>query len=264
MPFNLAIASGGRRTFPLAITAEDLALNYNVEAEVVSQYGLSTAKNDVVVLTIAAVDLVAASTSGYAIDADGLHDEAEFKLVLTTGCLISGRGANGGDGGRTWWDAEESTDLSSVGSVGSNGGSAIRYGCPTTISGTGTIRKGYGGGGGGGGGAVGDSNDGGGGGGGGGAPLGDGGDGGLDFGLGSNVGDPGSAATVTTLGDGGLAGGTNGGDGGDGGDSTPTAQQNGSIGTKSGGAAGSDGDAIHTQTFDHSAGDNVTITGDII
>jgi hypothetical protein len=253
----MAIASGGQRFYALAITSEDLSSTYDVEAEVVSQYGIpNTLAGDIVKLTISAVDVVAATAGGYAIDADGLNAGARLEIVLTTGALISGRGGAGGTGGNGVGDPE--IPIAGDGGDGGDGGVAIRYGCDTTISGTGTVSKGYGAGGGGG--AAATTTDGyGGGGGGGGVPLGAAG----AFGTGSTTnGTVGNAATVSALGAGG-AGAATAGDGGDGGESG-TAQENGQNGGASGGTAGSDGDAIDTQTFSHSAGGGITIVGAVV
>ena len=264
MPFNMAAAGVGGRFFPLSISAEDLSSTYDVESEISSQFGTTTKKADIIQLTVAAVNVIAATVSGYAIDADGVHDEAQLEIILTTGCLISGRGGAGGNGGRGEWEPETSRDFSSAGSLGENGGTAIRYGCPTTLSGTGTISKGYGGGGGGGGYAADFASAAGGGGGGGGVPLGAGGLGGNDDTSPSTQdGVGGNAATTSALGTGGAGGTPNAGDGGDGGESG-TAQTNGSAGSKPGGLAGSDGDAIDTQTFSHTAGGGVTIVGSVV
>lgn len=261
MPFNMALISGGRRVYTVAIEAEDLSANFNVESEVISAYGISgTRADDLIILNVAAVNVVAANASVYAIDAHGLHDDAELRIVLTAGALISGRGGKGGNGGLGFWNSELGVDESNPGLVGFDGGTAIRYGCDTNIIGTGTITKGYGGGGGGGGGSSSSSSAHGGGGGGGGVPFGAGGSGG--YGL-NGSGSAGSAATVSALGAGGAAGGANAGAGGDGGESG-TAQQAGDSGTKAGGSAGSDGDAIDTQGFTHSAGGSVTITGSVV
>jgi len=264
MPFNQILLSGGRRFFSLSISAEDLSSTYDVEAEVISNYGISgTIKGDSIQLNVAAVNVVAATTSGYAVDADGLHDEALFEIVLAGGGFLSGRGGDAGRGGLGWWDAEPpAQDRSITGQAGGNGGAAIRYGCDTTLSGTGTVRKGYGGGGGGGGGATSSSNRGGGGGGGGGAPLGAGGVGGGSDPAG-NSGSNGTVATVPNNGTGGTEGHVVAGDGGDGGDTGSVAQA-GEGGTGGIGAAGSDGDAIHKQGFAHSAGGGITITGPVV
>jgi len=261
MPFNHAIMGVGGRTFILAITAEDLAINYDVEAEVLSAFPTSggTVRGDVVQLSVAAVDLVAASATGYAIDGDGLHDDAKLFISLTTGAWISGRGGKGGNGGKGEWTVFEppaGSDTSTAGSGGSPSGRAIRFGCETHIIGTGDIERGYEGGGGGGGGAINASNVHGGGGGGGGAPLGLGGSGGI----GQPTGSAGGTATNTADGGGGLAGGAEGGNGGRGGDSV-AAGATGSAGTTSGGSAGSVREAITTQGFTNTIAGTVTVTG---
>jgi hypothetical protein len=263
MPFNAPLLAGGRRTFLLAITSEDLASTYDIEGQLVSQYGITGTKSkDLVVLSIAGVNVVAATTSGFALDGNGLHNEANLIIKLTAGALISGRGGNGGVGGNGEYDPEPpGIDLSTAGTSGLNGGTAVRYGCPTEWRGTGTISKGYGGGGGGGGGASGGSSSTwhGGGGGGGGAPLGVGGTNGSGLGGDGVVG---STAAVATLGAGGAAGGANAGAGGDGGESG-TAQQVGANGTKVGGAAGSDGIAVQTNSHSHTVGGGITVVGTV-
>ena len=256
----MAMLGVGGRIFNLApLTVEDLALAYDVESQFASQFpsAAPSIANDRINMTLAGVDFVAASRSGYAIDGDALHDEAILTITMQAGSIVFAKGGNGGKGGDGISDPE--FPISSAGSVGEDGGTAIRYGCETNIIGTGTITKGYGGGGGGGGFAD-ISNGYGGGGGGGSAALGAGG----ALGSGSDTdGVAGSVATTTALGAGGSAGNPSAGDGGDGGDSG-TAQQAGSAGSKAGGAAGSDGDAIDSQGFTHSEGGGITITGGII
>ena len=262
MPFNRALMFGGPRNIILAaLTAEDLALAYDVEAQIASQFPLlaPSIAGDKIHLTLAGVDFVAASAGGYVIDGDGLHDDAFFTLNIDSSTNIYAKGGAGGFGGLGEWDFESSQDLSSVGFAGGNGGTAIRFGCETNIIGAGgLITKGYGAGGGGGG--NGPPPVGGGGGGGGGAALGSGGSGGL-----ASPGTPGSAGTVATNtanGTGG-AGGASAGAGGDGGDSGGAAAA-GSSGSKTGGAAGSDGNAIDSQGFTYSIDGAITVTGTII
>lgn len=255
------MVAAGTRFFPLTITAEDLISTYDVEAEVLAQYGVNTGVGDTIKLTVSAVDVVAASTGAYAIDADGLNNLAMLEIIFIVGSMVAGRGGSGGAGGLGDWDAEPpATDLSLPGSAGAFGGNAIRLGCPTTLSGEGLISAGHGAGGGGGGGSAGFGTRFGGGGGGGGAPLGQGGVGGPG---GSAPGIGGTTALVTVKGDGGLAGGAQAGDGGDGGDSSPSPAQAGLFGTKIGGAAGADGIALVTQGFSHVADPGVIIEGSI-
>lgn len=263
MPFNMAMAGVGGRAFVLSISAEDLAIAYDIESQIASAYpsAAPTRAGDKIQLNIAAVDLVAASASGYAIDGNGLHNDALLTISLTSGAWISGRGGAGGIGGNGDWDPEPpASDDSTVGGNGNAGGTALRLGCETNIIGTGTIIKGFGGGGGGGGGAISLGTRYGGGGGGGGAPLGTGGAGGAGA---SGAGVAGGTGTNTADGGGGAAGGAQAGAGGDGGD-TVAAAANGSSGTKAGGAAGSDGAAIDSQAFTHSEAGGITVTGDII
>ena len=263
MPFNRAVMFGGARSIILAsLTVEDLALAYDVEAQISSQFpGLAPSRaGDKIQLTLAGVDFVAASAAGYAIDADGLHDDALFTLNIDSSTNIYAKGGVGGAGGFGEWDQEESQDLSTVGSAGTNGGTAIRFGCETNIVGAGgLITKGYGAGGGGG--ADGGPPAGGGGGGGGGAALGPGGTAGGVQPPGS-AGSAGTVATNTANGTGG-AGGNSGGAGGDGGDSGGAAAA-GTNGSKVGGAAGSDGNAIDSQGFTYSIDGAITVTGTII
>jgi len=264
MPFNMAMLGVGGRIFILNISAEDLASNYNIESAILSAYSISnTLPGDIIQLNIAAVNIVAANTSVYAIDGNDLNSLALLTIALTSGALIAGRGGVGGKGGNTIWD-NSLGDLSGSGSPGLDGGTAIRLGCETNIIGTGTITKGFGGGGGGGAGADSGDADGGGGG-GGGSALANGGAKGIASGDSSslNEGFAGSAGTVSVLGAGGAAGGPQGGPGGGGGDSG-TAQQAGSAGTRSGGAAGGDGDAMNSQGNTHSEGGGITVVGAII
>jgi len=267
MPFNRVMASiTGRRFILAALNSEDLELNYDVESQIASQFPgqTPTRKGDQILLTLGAVDLIAASSLGYAIDADSVHDEAIFTITMTTGGLLAGRGGKGGSGG--FADAQINPpieDLSGPGQPGKVGGTAIRYGCITNVIGTGEIRKGYGGGGGGGG--YGQTFPlGGGGGGGGGAALGDGGAGGIAKPPFDGVdGNAGTVATVANNGTGGTGGNANAGDGGDGGD-TGSVSQAGTAGSKAGGAAGVDGNAIDSQGLTHTEGGGITVTGDII
>ena len=254
MPFNRAASGvGGRRFILAALTVEDLALNYNVESQVASQFpgATPTKARDKILLTLGAIDLVASSATGYAIDADAVHDLAIFNITMTTGGLLAGRGGKGGNGGII------PVGSGTAGIAGNSGGTAIRYGCVTNIKGTGEIRQGYGAGGGGG------SNDGatkdGGGGGGGGAALGAKGIGGEGL---DNNGNDGTAATVAAKGTGGAAVAT-GGFGGNGGESG-TAAQAGETVSNAGGAAGSDGNAIDSQGFTRTEAVGITVTGPVI
>ena len=253
MAFNTAMMGiGGRIIILSALSAEDLAINYNVESQIASQFpnlAPSIAK-DIINLTISGDDYIASSRNVYAIDADGLHDEAKFQITLETGCWISGRGGDAGDGGIIPFGT------GNPGSAGQAGGTAIRFGCPTTIEGTGTIEQGYGGGGGGGSNDAGDKD--GGSGGGGGAPLGAAGAGGAGF---SNGGNNGTIATNTAKGLGGASVGA-GGFGGNGGENGTAAQAGESV-SNSGGSAGSNGAAIASQGFSHSERGGITVVGAI-
>jgi hypothetical protein len=262
----MAVVGVGGRVFNLApLTSQDLALAYNVEAQFASQFpsAAPSKANDKFIMTLGGVDFVAASASGFAIDGDALHNDALLIINIDPSTNIYARGARGGDGGPGRWNVEIGFDQSGGGDAGSNGGTAIRFGCETNIKGSaGLITKGYAGGGGGGGGATGPSNIGGGGGAGGGAALGAGGTGGIEVGPGTNDGANGTAATRTANGVGG-AGGSPGGNGGNGGDAGGAAT-NGAAGTSSGGLAGSDGNAIDSQGFTHSIDGGITVTGAII
>lgn len=261
MPFNAAMTGLGGVAYILDITVEDLISTYDVEDEVLAKYGTNTQEGDTVQLRVAGVNVVAATTSQYAIDGDGLNDSALLEIVLASGAFIAGRGGNGGMGGWGEWDFESDEDNSSWGFPGANGGTAIRLGCDTRFRGPGVISNGFGGGGGGGGyGTI--PSAGGGGGGGGGAPLGVGAPGGPAIGPGNVSGSPGETAGVTTKGAGG-AGGSSAGDGGDGGDSSPSAPEQGTAGSQPGGAAGSNGLAIETQGFLYTIGSGVTVEGSI-
>ena len=266
MPLNRATMFGGPRNIILAtLTTEDLALAYDVEAQISSQFpNLAPSRaGDKIQLTLGGVDFVAASTGGYVIDADGVHDDALFTLNIDSSTNIYARGGAGGAGGLGFWDAELSQDFSGAGSAGANGGTAIRFGCETNIVGAGgLITKGYGAGGGGGGGATNIGTRGGGGGGGGGAALGTGGFGGASEPSGKE-GVVGTIATNIANGVGGAAGGSAAGAGGNGGDSGG-ASVAGSAGTRAGGAAGSDGNAIDSQGFTHTIDGEITVTGTII
>ena len=265
MPFSMAMVSGGGRFYSLVIPVEDLAIAVDVEAEVFAAYGVTTRPFDRIRVTVNATTLVAATTGDFAIDGDGLHDQALLEIALTGG-LVSGRGGDGGNGGAGGFEAEPpGFDMSTAGQSGDFGGTAIRCGCPTTVTGTGTLSKGYGGAGGGGGAGQSLGVQEGGGGGGGSAPLGLGGAGGqsrLDGG-GPDPGLPGADATILLLGLGGLGGGSIAGDGGNGGDPT-VAQQNGQYGTKPGGIAGIDGNAVDTQGFAFVVDPGIVVVGAII
>lgn len=266
MPFNMAVAGvSGRRIILASLTVEDLALAYDVEAQLASQFPLlaPSLAGDVIGLTLEGVDFVAASAGGYVIDANGLHDDALFILSIDSSTNIYAKGGAGGVGGQGERDLEPpATDLSTVGLVGNNGGTAIRFGCETQIKGAGgLITKGYGAGGGGGGSGS-SGNVGGGGGGGGGAALGSGGTGGAGIPPSDGNGTDGTVATNTANGTGG-AGADSAGTGGDGGDSGGAATAGGA-GSKAGGATGSDGNAIDSQGFTHSIDGAITVTGAII
>ena len=265
MPFSMAMVSGGGRFYSLVIPVDDLAIAFDVEAEVFAAYGVTTRPFDRIRVTVNASRLVADLSTSLTIDGDGLDDQATLEIALSGG-EIDGRGGDGGNGGAGIYDAEPpGRDLSRVGQPGDAGGTAIRCGCPTTVTGTGTLSKGYGGGGGGGGAATGLSVEEGGGGGGGGAPLGAFGSGGLSglSGGGSDSGQDGTVATTVLKGLGGAGGGTLAGDGGDGGDSTSVAQA-GDAGTKVGGAAGADGNAVDTQGFAFVVDPGIVVVGAII
>lgn len=248
MPFSSAITIGGdRRNFILAkLDIEDLAMLYDVEAQIALQFPLlaPSHRGDVINLAIGARDFAAALADNYAIDGDGLDSEATLILTCDAGCHIRGRGGDGGLGG--FGDFE----IDTPGGPGTSGGVTIRFGCPTEILGIATIEMGYGGGGGGAG-AI--QVNGGGSGGGGGAAFGSGG-------LGEyQNGQPGATATLLLGGAGGISGG---GDGGDGGSDGIPAQQGEST-TKAGGAAGANGEAIVTQGFNLTTDPGITIIGDI-
>lgn len=265
MPFNRALMFAGARTFILAaLTVEDLALAYDVEAQIASQFPdmAPSLAGDKIQLTLGGVDFVSASIGSYAIDADGLHDDALFTLNIDSSTNIYARGGKGGYGGPCA-ALFPPIDISGAGEAGEDGGTAIRFGCETIIKGTGgLITKGYGGGGGGGGnGSVAPGS--GGGGAGGGAALGALGDGGDALPPGGLAGADGTAATNTANGVGGNGGDGNAGDGGDGGDSGSAAQA-GTAGGKAGGVVGTDGDAIDSQGFDYTIDGAITVTGAII
>ena len=139
MPFNMAAAGVGGRIFNLSISAEDLALSYNIEAEVISKFGIpATRTGDRIILSLAAVDLVSSIRTAPAIDGNGLHDSAFLGIDFTSGVWLSGRGGNAGDGGRGQWDAETpGRDISRAGVLGSGGGISLLLGSTTERIGTG-------------------------------------------------------------------------------------------------------------------------------
>ena len=116
----MAIAGVGGRTFILAITSEDLSINYNVESQILSQFPSSggTKARDRIQLTISAVDLVASSSSVYTIDGNGLHNLAVLSISLEANTRILAKGGTGGKGGSFLND----------GNAGDVGGSAFSYG----------------------------------------------------------------------------------------------------------------------------------------
>lgn len=257
MPFNAAIVGVGVKVFRLSIPVEDLSSTFDVEAEVLAQYGVPTRVGSRIELTVDATNVVAATTAGYAIDADAVDDAAALEIILSGG-VLHGRGGAGGDGGLGDLEVNGgSSDNSEDGDPGLDGGLALRCGCPTTITGTGTVTKGYGGGGGGGGSPFPPDDGEGGGGGGGGAPLGLGGSGGQ--GVGGPNGPDGDTATVLLLGLGGAPTGFSG-EGGNGGDENVAALPGGD-GSQTGGIAGIDGDAIDTQGFAFIVDPGIVIVG---
>lgn len=265
MPFNRATMFAGVRSIILAaLTTEDLALAYDVESEIASQFPdmAPSRAGDRIQLTLAGVDFISAEAAGYAIDADGVHDDALFTINIDASTNIYARGGKGGDGGLSV-ALFPPIDISTPGVAGETGGTAIRFGCETIIKGAGgLITKGYGGGGGGGGqGSVAPGS--GGGGAGGGAALGALGEGGDAYPLGGLAGTDGTAATITANGTGSSGGDSWAGDGGDGGDSGSVSQA-GTAGGQPGGDAGVDGDAIDSQGFDYTINGAITVTGDII
>ena len=255
----------GPRTFILtSITVEDLDFSYDVEAQVISQFSISSTRaGDNIILSVGAIKLVTGSLFG--LDGDGLHDGAIFTLNIVSGTKILGGGGNGGMGGLGEFDPEPPhlANNATAGLTGGSGLTPIRLGCDTFIKGAaGNIELGYGAGGGGGGDWGPDG--GGGGGGGGGAPLGTnrglGGTGGQGIGGGGAAnGSAGSNATETSFGAGG-AGGNDGGAGGKGGDVDDT-QASGSSGNAAGGSAGSDGGSISKQGFTVTIDGGITIVG---
>ena len=254
----------GPRTFILdSITSEDLDFSYDVEAQVISKFGISgTIAGDNIILNIAAIKLVTGSVSG--LDASDLHDNAIFTINIVAGTKILGGGGNGGEGGDSFFD-QEPPNLGNSAQAGTDGGSGltpIRLGCVTFIKGAaGNIELGYGAGGGGGGDYGPPA--GGGGGGGGGAPLGTFRGKGGGAGTGENgapsSGTAGNDATETTKGIGG-AGSEDAGAGGNGAESG-TAAQVGVNGNAPGGSAGSNGGAIDKQGFDLTVDGGITVIG---
>lgn len=250
MPFSAAAITSGARNITLAkLDSEDLAMLYDVENQILLQFPQLGASRrlDTINLTLGAHNFVAALASNYALDADGLHDEAKLILTFEPGVHIFGRGGSGGRAG--WGDFEIQAD----GHDGLEGGIAIRLGCPTELLGLGNIRPGYGGGGGGAGAML---VGGGGSGGGGGAPLGGGG-------LGAyHNGEPGSAATVDFGGVGGI--GVNGGAGGIGGNTGSPPEIGEWKPGALGGEGGAEGSSMDTQAFPYVADPGINFVGDII
>lgn len=251
MPFSAAMTIGGAgRNITLAkLDAEDLAMLYDVEAQIALQFpalGASQAK-DIINLTLGGHDYVAAVASSYAIDADGIHNEAKLVLTFELGCHIYGRGGIGGRGG--YGDFEISND----GQDGFNGGTAIRLGCPTDMLGICNVQAGYGGGGGS---AGSQAVNGGGNGGGGGAAFGSGGAGFYQNGV------AGSVATLSLGGDGGSS--NNGGNGGNGGSESFSAQRGQNMSGSLGGEAGLNGNAMDAQAFVYNADPGINFIGAVI
>ena len=263
MPFNRAIAGIGGRSFIFRIDA-DRTTSFVVEDEVQSiNSGQGTLPGDKVAIILASgVSLTGSIGIGAAIDGLGMNAQAFLNIVMTSS-FIRGRGGRGGDGGDAGLVIGFLTQMED-GAAGSTGRHAIRLGCPTTISGTGDVIRGYGGGGGGGGGADTNFHVEPGSGGGGGAALGAGGSAGsILFGIPAPVlGEDGDDGTLTNGGNGGdTVGPADGGDGGG-----PGAAEAGvSPPESSGGAAGADGDAINTQggAFTVNVGAGITVTGPI-
>jgi hypothetical protein len=259
MPFNMMLAGVGGRTFVLEISAGG-QFSYDIESEVISQYGITgTQAADNVVLNITGTTLIAStSTSLPAIDGTNLDPAVNLTINIGASVVICGKGGTGGVGGTAEYDFENKEGLVTNGGPGGNGGVAMKYGCPTTVLGSGTIIKGWGGGGGGAGRLVVNTPYGGCGG-GGGAAYGTAGSGGIATGPASVNGVAGSSGDLYAGGAGGsylscYAGGDGGGSGG--------AAQAGSGSV--GGAAGSDGAAIDSngQTYTHAG--TLTITGTVI
>jgi len=248
MAFNSVLAMGlSGRSFLLVLASGDT--EYVVENNLVTTYPTSggSKAGDIITLSIPpGVVRGASNTSSYAINGDTLHNGARLIIIVGITATITGHGGAGGAGGIYTAGSPES---GAPGSPGENGGTAVKLGCYTTISGSGTVTKGYGGGGGGGPDTTLNRGGCGGGGGAGSYPS--------VAGAGQSPAEWGGFGTLTT---GGAGGTTNGFDGGKGGDigSPAVAGQNG---TNVGGAAGTDGKAIELNGFTGSF--TATIVGDI-
>ena len=143
----------------------------------------------------------ASSTSTYAFETGSSFPDTSLLTIINNGTIV-GHGGNGGSGGAAF----QSIPWVQPGTVGTDGGAALRVQYSTTIVNNGTIAGGGGGGGGGGGSGYYYNGTGGGGGGGGGAPFGLGGGGGrASYGY-AVSGVTGNDASISTPGPGGLGG----------------------------------------------------------
>lgn len=255
MPFNHPLLISMGRSFRLTISV-DQNTTYDVATAIAAAYGGAvTRAGDKITLNVNA-DVVSTLNTGYAIDAHTVHDGAFLRIIVALGKVVYGKGGAGGKGGDAERDFDPSTNVAYPGVAGGAGGSAIRCGCKTRISGTGTITKGYPGGGGGGGTFSGHPGHGG----GGGAALGAAGAAGAVLGVTGHVALPGTAASKTVQGIGGSGGGGVNANGGNGADSGHAAVA-GTNASQNGGAAGADtGIAVLTQGFDVVITD-VTVVG---
>lgn len=245
---NILLAA--RKIHYLNISANISGITYNVKDQVLSQYGVDLVDGDTVVLDINPGLEIYGPGGGSTISFwPSTYPNSILYLDIGAGTTIAGGGGPGGDGG-DWTSGNQSV----AGNQGGLGGTALFMGCPTIITGSGTIMQGYGGGGGG---STDAGTNKGGGGGGGGAAYGIGGQGGTSSGPDSPDG---TAATLTARGLGGSGSGVaSGGNGGDSGNSP----QAGSSVSAAGGAAGSNGNAINKAGFSLSYS-GVTITGSIV
>lgn len=250
MPFNNAIILGSRTVFALTDTGG--TGEYDIESQIVSQYGTGSFPGSLVLLTLTG-KRQASSTAALAIDATGLDPEAELTIDIG-GNNVHAKGGAGGQGGNVGSiNIPPVSIFANNGGIGKDGGDAISLGCNTTITGTGFIRGGFGGGGGGA--SEGDLS----------GPYelrpGSGGGGGAPEGSGGAAGsvtfnDPGGpvvngSAGANAVGGAGGAGGTANKDGGDGGDNAGAAEagENSAISGKTGGAAGNDGFTVVKNGF---------------
>lgn len=150
--FNQVLAMGDRPTYQLTDVGGEGT--YDVEDDLVATHGVNSIAGYLILLTISG-ERKAASTSGYAVDCAGLHDDAEIVINIGAAGEINAIGGAGGigGGGDIYVDdpfgSPQTFSTVNAGTAGKDGGDALNMGCKTTIKGSGIIRGGNGGGGGG-------------------------------------------------------------------------------------------------------------------